>query len=59
MRSCGGSGVNTSRLQARARFAFDYAENTAAKKVTIVHKANILKALTGVFWRLLAKWEDL
>ncbi len=32
-----------------AEFAFDYAVRNGRKKVTIVHKANILKALTGLF----------
>jgi isocitrate dehydrogenase (NAD+) len=32
-----------------ARFAFDYALSHNRKKVTIVHKANILKFLTGLF----------
>ncbi len=32
-----------------AKFAFDYAVRNGRKKVTIVHKANILKALTGLF----------
>ena len=32
-----------------ARFTFDYAVKNGRKKVTIVHKANILKALTGLF----------
>ncbi len=31
------------------RFAFDYAVAHGRRKVTIVHKANILKALTGIF----------
>src|SRR5688500_7777988 len=45
-----GSGVNT-RAGARraAEFAFDYALKYGRKKVTIVHKANVLKALTGLF----------
>jgi isocitrate dehydrogenase (NAD+) len=45
-----GSGVNT-RAGARriAEFAFDYASRHGRKKVTIVHKANVLKALTGLF----------
>jgi isocitrate dehydrogenase (NAD+) len=45
-----GSGVNT-RAGARrvAEFAFDYAEKNGRKKVTIVHKANVLKELTGLF----------
>ncbi|MSR07121.1 MAG: NAD-dependent isocitrate dehydrogenase [Gemmatimonadetes bacterium] len=32
-----------------ARYAFEYAVSHGRKKVTIVHKANILKALTGLF----------
>jgi isocitrate dehydrogenase (NAD+) len=45
-----GSGVNTRAGCRRiAQFAFEYAERHGRKKVTIVHKANILKALTGVF----------
>jgi isocitrate dehydrogenase (NAD+) len=44
------SGVNT-RVGSRRilEFAFDYAVRNGRKKVTIVHKANVLKALTGVF----------
>ena len=45
-----GSGVNTRAGCRRiAEFAFNYAVRHGRKKVTIVHKANILKALTGVF----------
>jgi isocitrate dehydrogenase (NAD+) len=45
-----GSGVNTRAGCRRiAEFAFDYALKNGRKKVTIVHKANVLKALTGVF----------
>ena len=45
-----GSGVNTRAGCRRiAEFAFDYAQKNGRKKVTIVHKANVLKALTGVF----------
>lgn len=45
-----GSGLNT-RAECRriAEFAFEYALKHARKKVTIIHKANVLKALTGVF----------
>ena len=44
------SGVNTRSGGARvAKFAFDYAIKNGRKKVTIVHKANVLKALTGLF----------
>lgn len=44
------SGVNT-RAECRriAEFAFDYAVRNKRRKVTVVHKANVLKALTGVF----------
>jgi isocitrate dehydrogenase (NAD+) len=45
-----GSGVNTRAGCRRiAEFAFEYALRHGRKKVTIVHKANILKALTGLF----------
>ena len=45
-----GSGVNTRAGCRRiAEFAFEYAIRNGRKKVTIVHKANILKALTGLF----------
>jgi isocitrate dehydrogenase (NAD+) len=44
------SGVNTRAGSQRiAEFAFDYAVKNGRKKVTIVHKANVLKALTGIF----------
>ena len=44
------SGVNTREGSRRiARFAFEHALKIGRKKVTIVHKANVLKALTGVF----------
>jgi isocitrate dehydrogenase (NAD+) len=45
-----GSGLNT-RAECRriCEFAFEYAVKQGRKKVTIVHKANVLKALTGVF----------
>ena len=44
------SGVNT-RAESRriVRFAFEYALRHGRKKVTVVHKANVLKALTGIF----------
>jgi isocitrate dehydrogenase (NAD+) len=45
-----GSGINTRAGCRRiAEFAFEYAIRNGRKKVTIVHKANIMKALTGVF----------
>jgi isocitrate dehydrogenase (NAD+) len=44
------SGVNTKEGSRRIiRFAFEHALKLGRKKVTIVHKANVLKALTGVF----------
>ena len=45
-----GSGLNT-RAECRriSEFTFDYAVKHGRKKVTIVHKANVLKALTGLF----------
>src|ERR1700757_273551 len=45
-----GSGVNTRAGCRRiAEFACEYAVRNGRKKVTIVHKANILKALSGLF----------
>ena len=45
-----GTGVNTRAGSRRLlEFAFDHAVATGRRKVTIVHKANILKALTGIF----------
>ena len=44
------SGVNTHAEAKRiVRFAFEYALSHGRKKVTVVHKANVLKALTGLF----------
>jgi len=44
------SGMNTREGSERiARFAFEYAIKNGRKKITVVHKANILKALTGLF----------
>jgi len=44
------SGINTRAGSRRvAEFAFDYALKHGRKKVTIVHKANVLKALSGIF----------
>ncbi|MGB6309305.1 MAG: isocitrate/isopropylmalate family dehydrogenase [Steroidobacteraceae bacterium] len=44
------SGVNTRQGSRRLlQFAFDHAVATGRKKVTIVHKANIMKVLTGIF----------
>lgn len=45
-----GSGINTRAGSRRiAEFAFDFAARHSRKRVTIVHKANVLKALTGIF----------
>lgn len=44
------TGMNTREGSERiARFAFEYAVRHGRKKITVVHKANILKALTGLF----------
>ena len=44
------SGINTRAGSRRiCEFAFDYAAKNGRKKVTLVHKANVLKALTGLF----------
>jgi len=44
------SGMNTREGSERiTRFAFEYALKNGRKKITVVHKANILKALTGLF----------
>jgi isocitrate dehydrogenase (NAD+) len=53
------SGVNTKAGARRIiKFAFEHAVRHGRKKVTVVHKANVLKALTGLFLetgRLVAK----
>jgi len=44
------TGINTRQGCKRiCHFAFDYAIRKGRKKVTAVHKANIMKALTGIF----------
>jgi isocitrate dehydrogenase (NAD+) len=44
------TGINTRQGSRRLlEFAFDHAVATGRKKVAIVHKANIMKALTGIF----------
>ena len=44
------TGVNTREGSRRiARYAFEYAVKNNRRKVTLVHKANVLKALTGIF----------
>jgi isocitrate dehydrogenase (NAD+) len=44
------TGVNTRQGCRRIlKYAFEYAIAHGRKKVTVVHKANILKALTGIF----------
>ncbi len=44
------TGINTRQGCRRVlEFAFQHAISTGRKKVTIVHKANIMKALTGIF----------
>ena len=44
------TGINTRQgCRHIVHFAFDYAIKKGRKKVTVVHKANIMKALTGIF----------
>ena len=44
------TGMNTREGSRRiARYAFEYAVKNGRKKITIVHKANVLKILTGIF----------
>ncbi len=44
------TGINTRQGCRRiCKFAFEYALGQGRKKVTVVHKANIMKALTGIF----------
>jgi len=44
------SGINTKAGAERViRYAFEYAVKNGRRQVTIVHKANVLKALTGLF----------
>ena len=44
------TGVNTRQGSRRLlEYAFDFAVTAGRKKVAIVHKANIMKALTGIF----------
>lgn len=44
------TGINTRQgCRHILKFAFDYALRNGRKKVTVVHKANIMKALTGIF----------
>lgn len=44
--SCFNSRAGCQRI---LRFAFDYAVRHGRRKVTVVHKANVLKALSGIF----------
>ena len=44
------TGINTrAGCRRLLEFAFDHAVATGRRKVTVVHKANIMKALTGIF----------
>ena len=44
------TGVNTRQgCRNILKFAFEYAINNGRRKITVVHKANIMKALTGIF----------
>jgi isocitrate dehydrogenase (NAD+) len=53
------TGINTRAGSRRLlEFAFQYAIATGRKKITIVHKANIMKALTGIFLETAQKLYD-
>jgi isocitrate/isopropylmalate dehydrogenase len=39
-----------------ARFAFEYAASKGFSRVTIVHKANVLRETDGLFWRPQGRW---
>ncbi len=54
------SGVNTRKGSRRLLdYAFEYAIAHGRRKVTIVHKANIMKALTGIFLETAQQlWEQ-
>ena len=53
MRRAGGRRVDCDRdctgCERNIRYAFEYALRHSRKKVTIVHKANILKMVSGLF----------
>jgi isocitrate dehydrogenase (NAD+) len=45
-----GIGINTrAGMERICRYAFDYCRAHDRKKITLVHKANVLKILTGIF----------
>jgi isocitrate dehydrogenase (NAD+) len=53
------TGINTrAGCRRLLEFAFEHAIATGRKKVTIVHKANIMKALTGIFLETALKMYD-
>ena len=53
------TGINTRAGSRRLlEFAFEHAIATGRKKVTVVHKANIMKALTGIFLETALKLYD-
>jgi isocitrate dehydrogenase (NAD+) len=53
------TGLNTRAGSRRLlEFAFEHAIATGRKKITIVHKANIMKALTGIFLETALKLYD-
>jgi len=54
------TGINTRAGSRRLlQFAFEHAIATGRKRVTIVHKANIMKALTGIFLETAQQLYDL
>jgi isocitrate dehydrogenase (NAD+) len=53
------TGVNTRAGSSRLlEFAFEHAIATGRRKITIVHKANIMKALTGIFLETAERMYD-
>jgi len=53
------TGINTrAGCRRLLEFAFEHAIATGRKKITIVHKANIMKALTGIFLETALKMYD-
>lgn len=51
--------IITERASTRiARFAFDYAEREGRKKITVVHKANIMKLSDGLFLECFRKVSE-
>ncbi len=48
--------ISISATERIVRYAFDYARQAGRKKITCVHKANILKFTDGLFLEVRGKW---